>query len=118
MPHSPQLEFKFNPLNIPNGVTILWTHVFHMRPNSNGKTPFLFIYEKLIFRKRLGVATYFCFIFFYRENKIRKKTLCNSLFGKDMSVKTESRFGGQVTYWEGTVVSRSTPLSLYTYDLY
>ena len=44
--------------------------------------------------------------------------MCDSLFGKDMSAKTESGFEDQVTYWEGTVVSHNTPLSLYTYDLY
>ena len=44
--------------------------------------------------------------------------MCDSLFGKDMSVKTESGFGGQVTYWEDTVVSRNTSLSPYTYDFY
>ena len=32
---------------------------------------------------------------------------------KDKSGKTESRIGGQVTYREDTVVSRSTPLSPY-----
>ena len=45
-------------------------------------TSFLFIYENLIFRKRFGVATYFCFIF--NEKKIKKENpKCNSLFGKD-----------------------------------
>ena len=42
----------------------------------------------------------------------------DSLFGKDMSAKTEFGFGGQVTYWEGTMVSRNTLLIPYTYDLY
>ena len=41
--------------------------------------------------------------------------MCNFLFGKDMSTKIEFGFEGQVTYWKGTVVSRSTPpLSLYS----
>ena len=44
--------------------------------------------------------------------------MCDSLFGKDMSVKTEFGFGGQVTYWEDTVVSHNTSLSPYTYDFY
>ena len=39
----------------------------------DGKTYFLFLFgENLIFRKKLGVATYFCFIF-EGKNKIRKK---------------------------------------------
>ena len=42
---------------------------------------FLFI-EILIFRKRLGVATYFCFIFFKKKNQIRNKTLSVTPEGK------------------------------------
>ena len=47
---------------------------FHtMRSLLNGETRLLFLFgENLIFRKRLGVATYFCFIF-EGKNKIRKK---------------------------------------------
>ena len=44
--------------------------------------------------------------------------MCDFLFGKDMSTKIEFGPGGQVSYWEGTMVSRSTPLSPYTYGLY
>ena len=40
--------------------------------------------------------------FFLRENKIRKKTLNVTSNRKNKFVKTESRSGGQVTYWEGT----------------
>ena len=47
------------------------------------------------------------------------KTLNMTPEGKKTGLrKTEFGFGGQVTYWEGTVVSRNTPLSPYTYDLY
>ena len=52
-----------------------------------------------------------------KQNK-KKKTLCDSLFGKNMSAKTKSKFKRQVNYREGTVVRRSTPLNLYTYGLY
>ena len=52
------------------------------------------------------------FLFFLRENKIRKKTLNVTHNRKIKSVKTESRFEGQVTYWEGTMKIHSTPLSL------
>ena len=39
----------------------------------NDETRLLFLFgENLIFRKRLGVTTYFCFIF-EGKNKIRKK---------------------------------------------
>ena len=36
------------------------------------KARLVFLFKKTIFRKRFGVATYFCF-YFKRENKIRKK---------------------------------------------
>ena len=45
------------------------------------------------------------------------KTLNVTPEGKKTGLqKTKSGFG--VTYWEGTVVSRGTPLSPYTYGLY
>ena len=73
------------------------------------------------FKKRLGVVTYFSFFFFFffsiREDKIRKKTPCDSFFEKDMSAKIESRFEDQVTHWECTVVSHNIPPISYTYDL-
>ena len=50
-----------------------------MRSYSIAKTRFFILFGKnLIFRKRLGVATYFCFIF-KGKNKIRKKnSKCDS----------------------------------------
>ena len=57
-------------------------------------------------------------IFFKSENKIRNKSICNFLFGKDIYAKFEFEFENQVTYWKCTVMSRSTPLSSHTYDLY
>ena len=72
--------------------------------HSNGELDFLFSKNWFLFvRKWLGVATYFCFIF-KRVNKIRKKTLgVTPYFGKGWSTKNRIRFGGQVTYREGTV---------------
>ena len=70
-----------------------------------GETYFLLLY---IFENGFGVVTYFTFL---RENKIRKKTLNVTHNKKNKSVKTESRFRVQVTYWEGTVKNCSTPLS-------
>ena len=47
------------------------------------------------------------------------KTPNVTLEGKKIGLqKIEFGSGGQVTYWESTVVSRSTPLSPYTYSLY
>ena len=48
-----------------------------------------FYCENLIFffYKKIRVATYFN-LFFKKENKIRKKILCNSSFRKDMFVKS------------------------------
>ena len=76
-----------------------------MHSHSMAKLIFFHLFgENLIFRKRLGVATYFCFIFFKMENKIRKKNpKCDSLFGKVGLWKTESGFEGPVIYRESTV---------------
>ena len=53
--------------------------------------------------KWLGVATYFCFIF-WRVNKIKKKNLkYDSLFWKRWFTKNRIGFRGQVTYREGTI---------------
>ena len=49
---------------------------------------------------------------FFKGKKIKKKTLNVTHNRKSKSVKTESRFEGQVTYWEGTMKIHSTPLSL------
>ena len=47
------------------------------------------------------------------------KTLSVTPKGKKTGLqKTKSGSKDQVTYWEGTVVSRGTPLSPYTYGLY
>ena len=72
----------------------------------------------LIFRKRLGVVTYFCFIFKGKNKIPKKKTLSVTPEGKTGLWKTKFGSGGRVTYWEGTMMSRNTPLSLYTYGLY
>ena len=101
-PHFLQLKFKFDTLKIPNGVVILWTCVFHDSPHSTVRLAFYLFVKNWFFRKILGVATYFNF--FEKENKIRKKTLCDSLFGKDMSAKIKSGFGvklliGKIRWW-------------------
>ena len=54
-----------------------------------------------------GATTFF----FLTENKIRKKTLGATPKRKKWSMKTKSGSGGQVTYWEDTVTSHSTPLN-------
>ena len=45
--------------------------LFNVRPHSNGRDS-LFVVEKPFKKKRVGVATYFCFIL-KGKNKIRKK---------------------------------------------
>ena len=61
------------------------------------------------FENDFGVVTYF--ILFLRENKVRNKTLNVTHNRKNKFVKIESRFGGQITYYEGMMKSRSTSLS-------
>ena len=73
---------------------------------------FLFYLVKIcFFFKGLGVATYLCFIFFKGKQNKKENIKCDCLFRKDSLWKTKVGSKGQVTYWEGTVVSRSTPLS-------
>ena len=88
----------------------MWTLHFGYDAFPTKKARLIFcIFEKPFFFNGFGVATYF--YYFLRENKIRKKTLNVTPNRKSKSVKTEVRFGGQVTYWEGTVKIHSTPLS-------
>ena len=47
----------------------------------DGGTFFLFIYEKLIFKKKLGVTTYFVLFLNGKQNK-KENLKCDSLFGK------------------------------------
>ena len=63
--------------------------------------------KNMIFRKDLELPL--IFVLFIQNKKENLK--CDSLFEKDSLWKTKIRFGSQVTYWEGTVVSRNTPLS-------
>ena len=82
----------------------LWTRVFPMYPHSTVKLAFhlVKIWFFLLFFLKLRVITYFSF--FLRKNKIRKKTLCDSLFEKNMFVKIKSKFEvrlpiGKVRWW-------------------
>ena len=54
MPHSPQPEFKFDPLNIPNGVAILWTPHFAQCVPTQWRNSFFNLFdENVTFRKNL-----------------------------------------------------------------
>ena len=57
-------------------------------------------------------------LFFLKGNKIKKKTLCDFLFEKNISPKIESGSRGQITYYEDMMVNRNTSLSPYTYGIY
>ena len=49
----------------------------------DGETRYLFLFgKKLIFRKRLGVTTYFCFIFLKEKQNKKEKTSSVTLEGK------------------------------------
>ena len=72
---------------------------------------FIYLWETdILFRKWLGVATYFCFIFFKRVNKIKKKTLnVTPYLEKGGLWKTKLGLKSKVTYWKGTIKT-VTPL--------
>ena len=94
--HFPQLKFKFDPLNIPSGVTILWIHIFHVRSYSTTILAFYSFMKILIFRKDLESPL--IFVLFLKGKKIRKKNSKCDSWRKNKSVKVESGFKGQVTY--------------------
>ena len=105
MPHLPHLKFKFDPLVIPNGVTILWTsHFAQCVPNRWQNSFFFLIYlVKIWFLEKIGSRHLFLFIFFKGKQHKKENSKCDSLFRKDSLRKTKPRFGGQVVYWEDTV---------------
>ena len=71
---------------------------------------FFFFYLKNYFLKMaFGVVTYFSF--FLRKNKIRNKNPNATSYLEKICLQNEFKFGGHVTYLEGTIVSRSTLLS-------
>ena len=72
-----------------------WTNIFTC-PYSISETRFLFL--KIWFFKKLKLPLILVYFFLKKENKKRKKNLCDSFFGKDMVVNFESEFGDQVTY--------------------
>ena len=73
---------------------------------------FIYIGENLIFWKNTWSRHLFLFYFLRRKQNKKENPKCDSLFGKNSLWKTKVRSRGQVTYWEGTVVSHSTPLLL------
>ena len=77
---------------------------FFTRSHLMARLVFYLLGEILIFfSKKIRSHHLLLFYFFKRENKIRKKIPCDSLFGKYMSAKIESESECQVTDWKGTV---------------
>ena len=50
-------------------------------------------------------------LFLKRKQNKKENPKCDSLFGKNSLWKTKVKFEGQITYWEGTMVSCNTPLN-------
>ena len=77
----------------------------------DGRTLFLFIYENLICKKRLGFATYFVLFLNGKQNK-KENSKCDSSFGKRWSVKKPdlSSESGYLSKKYGK--DHNTPLSL------
>ena len=73
------------------------------RVSTRWKTRFLF--EKDFFFFFLNdLESPLIFVLFLKGKQNKKEnSKCDSLFGKDGLWKTKPVFGGQVTYWEGTV---------------
>ena len=74
-----------------------------MRFHSMTWLAFYLFCENLIFvEKNLESPLIFVLFLKGKQNK-KENRKCDSLFGKGGLWKTKSRFGSQVTYWEGTV---------------
>ena len=70
---------------------------FHSMTNS-------FFIWKMIYCLENDLESPLIFVLFLKGKQNKKEnSKCDSLFGKDGIWKTKNGFGGQVTYWEGTV---------------
>lgn len=88
----------------------MWTYIFHVHSYLTMKLVFYFIYEKPIFGKA-GIITYSS-LFFIFKNKIRKKTLYDSLFEKEISLWSKNGFEVRLLNQKSTTISCNT----YAYD--
>ena len=91
----------------------LWTpHFGSMRFSLNDEFDFLFWKIDFIWLWKLTWSRHL-FLFYFLKGKQNKKEnpKRDSLFWKRWSVKNRIGLGGQVTYQEGAVMNRSTPLS-------
>ena len=71
-----------------------------------------FFGENLIFfLKDLKLSLLFVSFFLKGKQNKKENPKCDSLFRKDNLWKTKIGSEDQITYWEGMVVSRSTPLN-------
>ena len=71
-----------------------------------------FICKNFYFLEKNLKSSLIFVLFLKRKQNKKENPKCDSLFGKDSLWKTKVESEGQVTYWKGTVVSGSTPLSL------
>ena len=53
---------------------------------------------------KINLESLFIFVLFLKGKQNKKENpKCDSMFWKMWSVKNQIGFGGQITYWEGTV---------------
>ena len=78
-------------------IKYVWTRIFNMFSHLNDK---IRIIVKINFLRKRKKKTWSChlFCFPFKTNKIRKKTLYDFLFGKDIFAKIEFKSESQVTY--------------------
>ena len=63
-----------------------------------------FYFEKWFYLLENDLESPLIFVLFLKGQQNKKEnSKCDSLFGKDGLWKTKPVFGGQVTYWEGTI---------------
>ena len=85
----------------------MWIPHYHVC--TSGELAF---YLKKIYFLENDLKSPFIFVLFLKGKQNKKENpKCDSLFGKNGMWKTKYGLGGQVTYWEGTVIDSNTPLS-------
>ena len=70
---------------------------------SHSMVNLFFIWKRLIFFRKKTWSHHIFVLFLKGKQNKKENSKCDSLFEKDCLWKTKSGFGGQITYWEGTV---------------
>ena len=93
----------------------MWFVFFACVPIRTTRLPFLFG-KNLFLEKNLQLP--FIFVLFFKRKTKYERKFCITPYLKKIYIfaKAKSKFKDEVTYYEGMVVNRITPLNPYTYE--